>query len=169
MLLGKQFRRRSGFSLLEVLIVIAIIAMVSLVAVPWFSRIAQRNKLRSAAREVHSTLLAARMTAARSGLPASVRITPAVSGNDHHSVETWLEASPPRRLGELRLTARVRFLSLPPGSDVVYTADGRREPPGTVREDIVLEGPVGSAVANQIRIEAYENGRVAFVPPTEWR
>ncbi|HZI66455.1 MAG TPA: prepilin-type N-terminal cleavage/methylation domain-containing protein [Thermoanaerobaculia bacterium] len=169
MLQEKTFRRHSGFSLLEVLIVIAIIAAVSLVAAPWFARISQRSKLRSAAREVHATLLAARMTAVRSGIPASVRITPAVSGTSHHSVETWLEATPARRLKEFRLPTQFQFVTLPPGNDVVFTADGRRNPPGTAREDIVIEGLVGSALSNRITLEAYENGRVAFVPPTEWR
>jgi len=141
----------------------------ALVAAPWFSRTAQRGKLRSAAREVQSTLLAARMTAVRSGVPASVRIAPAPAGTAHHRLETWLEASPARLVTELRLTTQVRFLSLPTGNDVIFTADGRRLPPATMHEDIVIEGPVGSSVANQITIETWENGRVSFVLPTVWR
>ena len=165
----KTVRRTSGFSLLEVLIVIAIIAAVTLVAAPWFARVSQRSRLRSAAREVHATLLAPRMTAVRSGIPASVRITPAVSGTATHAVETWLEATPARRLKEVRFPTHFQFVTLPPGNDVVFTADGRRNPPGTAREDIVIEGLVGSPYSNRITIETWENGRVAFVPPTEWR
>lgn len=162
-------RAAAGFSLPELLVVIAIIAVVTLVAAPWFARISQRNQLRSAAREVQSTLLAARMTAARGGVSASVRITPAPAGTAFHKVETWLEASPATRLRELLIGKKVRFVSLPPGSDVVFTPDGRRSPPGAAPEVIVLEGMVGSTLLNQITIETWENGRIAFVTPTQWK
>lgn len=166
----KQHNRAgSGFSLVELLVVVAIIAVVSLVAAPWFVRISQRNQLRSAAREVQSTLLAARMSAARGGVPASVRITPAPSGAAFHTVETWLEATPATRLRALQLGTKVRFVSLPPGSDVVFTPDGRRNPPGAAPEVIVLEGMVGSSLLNQITIQTWENGRVAFVTPVDWK
>lgn len=159
-------RRRSGFTLIELLIVVAIFALMAFVAAPWFSRISQRNQLRSAAREIHTTLLAARMTAVRNNVPASVRITP---GSEYHIVETFLETAIPRLVGDLRIQANVRFASLPPADRVVFTADGRRDPPGTPHQDIVLEGPVRSALMNQITVETWENGRVAFVPPAEWR
>lgn len=173
----KQHNRAgSGFSLVELLVVVAIIAVVSLVAAPWFVRISQRNQLRSAAREVQSTLLAARMTAARGGVPASVRITPAPSGTAFHKVELWRDAipaatppSPATRLREIRLGTKVRFVSLPPDSDVIFTPDGRRNPPGAAPEVIVLEGMVGSSLLNQITIQTWENGRVAFVTPVDWK
>ncbi len=169
MLRHRPARSRSGFTLIELLIVVAIFALMAFVAAPWFSRISQRNQLRSAAREVQTTLLAARMTAVRNNVTASVRITPASPGVDHHSIETWLEAAPPRRVGDWKLGANVRFVSLPPADRVVFTADGRRDPPGTPHQDIVLEGPVGAPVANQITVETWENGRVAFIPPVGWR
>ena len=162
-------RIAAGFTLPELLVVIAIVSVVALVAAPWFARVSQRNKLRSGAREVQTTLLAARMIAVRTGQPASVRIAPAPVGTAHHRLETWLEAAPPRRMRELLLTTQVRFISLPPGNDVVFTADGRRDPPATAHEDIVIEGPVGSALMNQITLQTWENGRVEFVFPTEWR
>lgn len=165
----RDSRIAAGFTLPELLIVVVIVAVVALVAAPWFARVSQRNKLRSGAREVQTTLLAARMIAVRAGQPASVRITPAPAGTAHHRLETWLEAAPPRRVRELLLSTQVRFVTLPPGNDVVFTADGRRVPPSTVHEDIVIEGPVGSALTNQITLQTWENGRVEFVLPTEWR
>lgn len=169
-------RTARGFTLPELLVVIAIVAIVSLVVAPWFARIMQRNKLRSAAREVQSTLLATRMTAVRSGVQASVRITPAPSGSPFHKVEMWQDAipaatpaSPAKRLREVRLGTKVRFVTTPPGSDVVFTPDGRRNPPGSAPEVIVLEGMVGSSLLNQITIQTWENGRVAFVTPTQWK
>jgi len=44
--------RSAGFSLAELMIVLAIIAAMALVAVPWFVKIAQRQTLQSAGREI---------------------------------------------------------------------------------------------------------------------
>lgn len=162
-------RASSGFTLIELLIVVAIIALMAFVAAPWFSRISQRNQLRSAARELQTTLLAARMTAVRNNGSVSVRIVPASPGVDHHSLGTWLDVSPERQVAELELSGNVRFVSLPPGDRVVFTADGRRLPPGVTHQDIVVEGPVGSALTNQITVQAWENGRIGFVLPVNWR
>ena len=166
---GRLRKGAKGFTLIELLIVVAIIALMAFVAAPWFSRISQRNQLRSAAREIQTTLLAARMTAVRNSMPASVRFIPAAPGVDQHSVETWLDASPERRIAGLQLARNVRFVSLPPADRVVFTADGRRTPSGVAHQDIVVEGPVGSALANQITVQAWENGRIVFVLPLLWR
>lgn len=166
----RALRRESGgFTLIELLIVVAIFALMAFVAAPWFSRISQRNQLRSAAREIQTTLLAARMTAVRNNVSASVRIAPASPGVGHHSVETWLDVSPERRVAELELAGNVRFVSLPPADRVTFTADGRRLPSGVAHQDIVVEGTVGSALTNQITVQAWENGRIGFVLPADWR
>ncbi|HSE62110.1 MAG TPA: GspH/FimT family pseudopilin [Thermoanaerobaculia bacterium] len=167
---NRALRRESrGYTLIELLIVVAIVALMAFVAAPWFSRISQRNQLRSAAREIQTTLLAARMTAVRNNAPASVRILPAPPEAAHHSVQTWLEGATPRQIAGLEIPKNVRFVSLPPGDRVVFTADGRRTPAGVLHQDIVIEGPVGSALANQITVQAWENGRIGFVPPVSWK
>lgn len=162
-------RADAGFTLIELLVVVAIFALMAFVAAPWFARISQHNQLRSAAREVQTTLLAARMTAVRNAASASVRILPASPGVAHHSIQTWLESVPPRQVAALELSRNVRFLALPPGDRVTFTADGRRTPSSVAHQDIVVEGPVGSSRANQITVEAWENGRIAFVQPVNWR
>ena len=73
---SRSARRNRGYSLAELLVVMAIMAALSLVAIPWFLKISQRNALKSAAREVQTTLLAARMKAVRRNQPVSVAITP---------------------------------------------------------------------------------------------
>jgi prepilin-type N-terminal cleavage/methylation domain-containing protein len=161
-------RESSGYTLVELLIVVAIIALMAFVAAPWFSRISQRNQLRSAARELQTTLLAARMTAVRNNVSASVRIIPASPGVGDHSIETWLDVSPERRIARLQVAGNVRFASLPPADRIVFTADGRRTPSGVSHQDIVVEGPVGSVLTNQIRVQTWENGRIVFVLPTSW-
>lgn len=158
-----------GYTLIELLIVAAIVTLVALVGAPWFTRTSHRTQLRSAAREVQTTLLAARMTAVRNNASTSVRIVAAAPGVDHHSIETWLETSTPRQLGELQLSSRVRFASLPPGDRVDFTPDGRRAPSGVPHQDIVLEGLAAPPYSNQISVQAWENGRIGFVPPEHWR
>lgn len=162
-------RRDAGYTMVELLIIVAIIALMALIAAPWFIRISQRNQLRSAAREVQTTLLAARMTAVRNNASASVRILPATPGVAHHSIQTWLEAASPRKVAELELSRNVKFFALPPGDRVTFTADGRRTPSGVSHQDLVVEGPVGSSQSNQITVQAWENGRIAFVQPVNWR
>ena len=161
-------RESSGYTLVELLIVVAIIALMAFVAAPWFSRISQRNQLRSAARELQTTLLAARMTAVRNNVSASVRIIKASPGVSHHSIQTWLDVSPERQIAQHNVAGNVRFASLPPADRVVFTADGRRTPSGVSHQDIVVEGPVGSTLANQITVQTWENGRIVFVLPTSW-
>ena len=167
---NRALRRESrGYTLIELLIVVAIVALMAFVAAPWFSRISQRNQLRSAAREIQTTLLAARMTAVRNNAPASVRILPAPPEAASHSIQTWLEGATPRQIAGLEIPKNVRFVSLPPGDRVVFTADGRRTPAGVLHQDLVIEGPVGSALANQITVQAWENGRIGFVLPVSWK
>ena len=63
-----------GFSLIELTIVMASMAMMALIATPWFVKLYQRNQVRSAAHEIQTTLLAARMKAARRNQQVSVVI-----------------------------------------------------------------------------------------------
>ncbi len=62
---GKHARRSAGFTILETLIIIAIIAIVLGFAAPFIQRILRRERLRSSVREVYSIVLAARMQAAK--------------------------------------------------------------------------------------------------------
>ncbi len=81
-------RRIRGYTLVEVLIVLAVLALLTLIAVPWFVKISQRNALKSAAREVQITLTAARMTAVKRNAPVSVVIaslTPPIQLRHHRA------------------------------------------------------------------------------------
>ena len=53
----------------------ALMAMMALVATPWFVKLHQRNQIKSAALEIQTTLLAARMKAVKLNQPVSVVIT----------------------------------------------------------------------------------------------
>jgi prepilin-type N-terminal cleavage/methylation domain-containing protein len=62
-------RGRRGFSLVELAVVIALVAVFSMMAVPLFARVERRSRLRSAAREFMADLAKTRTTAASAGFP----------------------------------------------------------------------------------------------------
>lgn len=159
--------RSPGYSLIELLVVMVIIAMMALVATPWFLRITQRNKLKSAANEIHSTLLAARMIAVKRNQPVSVVVTAATAADSMHLVEIIepAPAAPPRRLQIEGKT--LTFVALPAANTVTFVGDGRMTaPPGPAQ--IVVSGPVGVASPNQITVQTENNGRVRVITPVAW-
>lgn len=163
--------RSAGFSLIELLVVMAIVAMMALVATPWFLRITQRNKLKSAANEIHSTLLAARMLAVKRNQAVSVVVTAALPADSMHLLEI-VEPAPGPLTRRVQIESRtLTFVALPvgpPPNTVTFVGDGRvtvPPPPGAL---IVVQGPVGVASPNQITVQADSNGRVRIITPVAW-
>lgn len=177
MLHSKSMRRSRGFTLVEILIVMAIMAALALVAVPWFLKISQRNALKSAAHEVQTTLLAARMKAVRRNQPVSVVIVSAVPPLELDTIEPNPPAPTPTHVpGRLVLPAQAaRLFATPvaPGGTVIFGGDGRvaLAPPSPTPGAFVyiLEGPVGAGSPNRISIKAHPSGRIEIVTPTNWQ
>jgi type IV fimbrial biogenesis protein FimT len=65
-------KRESGFTLQEVLVTFAIIAILSAVAVPGFSRWLPNYRLKSAARDVVSNFQVAKLTAIKKGINCTI-------------------------------------------------------------------------------------------------
>jgi prepilin-type N-terminal cleavage/methylation domain-containing protein len=171
-------RRRDpgrGFTLVELLVVMAIIASLSLVGIPWFMKISQRNALKSAAREVQTTLLAARIKAVKRNRPVSVSITSLGPPIELQTLEPNPPAPTPTHVPvNLALPAQSARLYATPsaaGGTVTFGGDGRlvnpplQPTPGLV---YILEGPIGAATPNRVRIEADSSGRIVVVTPVNW-
>ena len=82
-----RFHGSGGFSFIETLIVVALIAMMAVLAVPWFIRLHQRYLVKSAAFEIQSSLMAARMRAVNRNTQTSVTITVATGPQDAHEID----------------------------------------------------------------------------------
>jgi type II secretory pathway pseudopilin PulG len=157
--------------MIELLVVMVIVAMMALVATPWFLRITQRNKLKSAANEIHSTLLAARMLAVKRNQPVYMEVTAALATDSMHLVEI-VEPAPGPLTRRIQIAGKtLTFVALPvgvPPNRVTFGGDGRMTVPALGPALIVVEGPVGVASPNQITVQTENNGRVRVITPVAW-
>lgn len=165
-----------GFTAVELIVVLGIIGLVAAIAIPALGRTMRRSQFRSAAREIQTSLLAARMRAVKRNLPASVVVLTASASAPSHVLQT-IEADPPSPTPTPQPAARqaisaqsLVFLTLPPANKITFDGNGRRiAPPGAAAADIVVEGPTGAGDRNQITIRTSLSGRVEVVTPTVWQ
>ena len=157
--------RSAGFSLVELMVVIAIISAMALLAVPWFVKIAQRQTIQSAAREIAVALTAARMKAVKRNAQISFVATGGAP-IEFQTIEPAPPAPTPTPLPSmLRLPAKAaRFLGNTPGP-IIFSGDGR----ASTGQTFAIEGPVGMRTPNAITIKVQTNGRVEVVTPVNWQ
>jgi prepilin-type N-terminal cleavage/methylation domain-containing protein len=154
-----------GFSVIELLLVIVLLGLLAAVTIPWFGKMRRRAELRSAAMEIGTTLVAARMKAVKANVNTSVRINTASIVGGAHEIDTSGPTPP------LLLSARaIRFVETPGGGAITFDGSGRMvTPPAPTPGRIVIEGPVGIGPTNQILIETTVGGRVRIVTPVVWQ
>ena len=169
----RVFRGAMGFTLLETLVVIAIIGLATVVAIPYFNRLSRRQRLVSAAHEIQSSLMAARMRAVRNNLNASLVITLATGAEANHHLDLVVHTPAPTPTpflpGFLPRNA-VEFVTTPTGSQVTFGADGRMISETVPTPAVItVQGPVGSPTMNQVTIRTSSNGKVQVVTPAVWQ
>jgi Tfp pilus assembly protein FimT len=165
----------------ELLVVIVILGLLATVSIPWINKIRRRAQIRSAAMEISTTLVAARMKAVRRNLNVSVFITPAASVGEFSRITT-IEATPvatpavvptpgANSLADLLISgSTLRFVDTPTGG-ITFDGGGRRivplstTPVGTIK----IEGPLGGGPVNPITIETNTAGRVRIITPVAWQ
>ena len=180
MVSSRTVRRVHGYTIVEVMVVLAVLALLTLIAVPWFLKISQRQALKSAAREIQITLTAARMSAVKRNAPVSVAflsLTPPIRMQ-------VIEPAPPAPTPTLPPSQVIlpqnaaRVFATPEWSSgaVIFGADGRlmRTPAATsatvlTPARIILEGPVNGSVRNRVEIQTSERGSVKVVTPVDWQ
>lgn len=170
--------RTRGFTMLELLIVLAIMGILAAVGIPWFMKVMQRQRLKAAVHEIQTTLAAARMTAVKLNAPVSVAIVSTTPPIQFQVVEPAPPAPTPTlpsRFVSLDANA-VRFVSTPnsTGGAVVFGGDGRLmvTPPLSVLTpslQMVVEGPANGPVRNQIKIDTNAAGAVRITTPVDWQ
>lgn len=196
MLHASCFRRRQGgFSLVELMIVVAIIAALALVGAPWFAKIGQRGQVKKAGQELALTFAAARMRAVKRNLSARVVITPQDATNAYNLVETFEETQPtPTKVGEVRISPRILIPASPPSPwpaqpcptsatcppyVLIFGPDGRLTSALTGEREVTvtLRGVVGAAITNDLPVQVVSTGKVEVLKPnptvakprgTEW-
>lgn len=161
-----QTRRERGFTLVEMLVVIAIMSIAVLLAAPFLSKQIQRSKLIGVAQQAAGMMRQARMDAIKRSQCSMVRIDPAggrlevLSDRDGNC----LPSAPDERIGELILPNSVSFTS-PCGVDAgsvrgltpivgqpsvaVFRSDGSALDPGAFRFEAV---ELGGAAPNYLEV-----------------
>ncbi|MEO8430170.1 MAG: GspH/FimT family pseudopilin [Acidobacteriota bacterium] len=171
-----RHRSQRGFTLLEMLVVLTLVGILTAIAIPYLGKMSRRNQIRSAASEIQSTLLAARMRAVRRNLPASVYVTTATAAQSTHLLDTIEADTPaptPTPLPKTKLNlpkASLAFLTLPTGGKITFDGNGRViVPPPPLSTDIKIEGPVAAGDKNQITIRTSASGKVEVITPVVWQ
>jgi prepilin-type N-terminal cleavage/methylation domain-containing protein len=174
--LRRSRARVAGYSLVELLVVLAILAMMTLIAVPWFVKISQRGALKSAAQEVSITLAAARMTAVKLNQPVNVVIANVTPPIQFQIIEPPPPApTPTRRPKNVFLPANAVQLAQTPnaaGGTISFGGDGRLSNfPSATPAIMILEGPpnVVASKRNQITVQTDSTGRIKVITPTDWK
>jgi prepilin-type N-terminal cleavage/methylation domain-containing protein len=172
---ARVFSRQKGFSLLEAMVVMVIIALAAAVSIPALFRISRRQKVVAAAHEIQQTLLAARMRAVRANQAASLVIVPASGSQSEHELDLVapdpFPAPTPTPLSTTFLPVNsISFVALPVNNKVTFGGDGRIiSPPAPTPALITVQGPVGAPVMNQVTIQANSSGKVQVVTPAVWQ
>lgn len=136
-MLALKRQRTRGFTLLELLITLAVVAILAAIAVPSFQNMIATQQVRSAASDLVSALNFARSEAVKRN--ATVTVTPAAGG----WTDGWTIAAGATTLRVHEGFDGITLTGNPTATAIGFTGDGRRDG-GSV--DIEIAPPAGSGV-----------------------
>lgn len=110
--------KRSGFTLVEVITVIGIIAILSAIAIPNFIRYRNNQQVIRAAREIYSALQLAKMTAIKDNTSVNVLFTPGTGSNGTYRVFEDVNGDNVFNTGDIDISNG----SMPPGVNMQSAA-----------------------------------------------
>lgn len=175
-------RRERGFTLIEMLVVLAILSIAVLLAAPYLTKQVQRSKLIGVAQQASGMMRLARMDAIKSSRCAMVAIDPGSGRVEVFSDRdgNCLPSAPDERLSEVVLPNGVSFAS-PCGSGAasvrglttrvglssvaVFRSDGSALDPGAFRFQAV---ELGGAAPNYLEVFLWP-AATARVRVRKWR
>lgn len=133
--------RSAGFSLIELVVTIAVAAVLLAIAVPAFSDLMARNELAATSNAARGALMAARQTAVMRGQPVSLCAgTPTAGCTGDWSAGQWLLFRDTDHSGDLGVDERVLQHGQVPGAGQTVSVSGN----GPLRTALVYM-PLGHA------------------------
>lgn len=149
-MLSCRWQARSGFSLIELMIVVAIFSLVLLFGLPGFSEWSQNTQIRATAESIQSGLQVARNEAVRRNLRVEFRLSDNIPGQGATGWSVW-SVNPSAQLQvkpDNESSSRITVTALPNGADRITFDGSGRTPTG------VTTNADGTAFLTQINIDS---------------
>ncbi|MCG2584056.1 GspH/FimT family pseudopilin [Massilia sp. TS11] len=127
--------RQCGFTLIEMLSVVAIVAILASIATPSIRALTAGQNVRSTASDLHTALVKARSEAIKRNAPVS--LSPAASGS---WVSGWTIPNPANTAVLLDSHGAVPNVTISGPTAVVFNPSGRIQGSGTAQFDIAAAG-----------------------------
>ena len=194
---GRQERSRpAGFSLTEIIVVIAIIGAITAIAVPYMGQVMRRSRVEAAARQIYMPLLRARLESIKRGSNVLVEYSTNASKTSYQTAVVYLDSTTGTANAYDNTDTTVATFPTAPSSDstiliddadqaspatssqtieFIFTPFGSMDSANSTSKSIYIKDTSGNVV--QIRVPTSTNGKAAMTkllgssyvsPPWKW-